>query len=60
MRKQREKKLQNLRKQMKQYNIILASKSPRRRELLAGLGLQFTVKVIPVNAAAPEFIKLTT
>ncbi|MDY3283312.1 MAG: Maf-like protein [Prevotella sp.] len=32
---------------MKQYNIILASKSPRRRELLAGLGLQFTVKVIP-------------
>ena len=32
---------------MKQYNIILASKSPRRRELLAGLGLQFTVKTIP-------------
>lgn len=28
------------------YNIILSSKSPRRRELLAGLGLDFTVKVI--------------
>ena len=28
------------------YNIILASNSPRRRELLAGLGLDFTVKVI--------------
>ena len=31
---------------MKQYNIILSSKSPRRRELLAGLGLEFEVKVI--------------
>ena len=29
------------------YKIILASKSPRRRELLAGLGLDFEVKVIP-------------
>lgn len=28
------------------YRIILASNSPRRRELLAGLGLDFTVKVI--------------
>ena len=31
---------------MKQYNIILSSKSPRRRELLAGLGLEFEVKVV--------------
>ena len=28
------------------YRIILASNSPRRRELLAGLGMDFTVKVI--------------
>lgn len=28
------------------YKIILASNSPRRRKLLAGLGLDFTVKVI--------------
>jgi septum formation protein len=28
------------------YKIILASNSPRRRELLGGLGLDFTVKVI--------------
>lgn len=28
------------------YNIILGSNSPRRRELLAGLGLDFEVKVL--------------
>lgn len=28
-------------------NIILASNSPRRRELLAGLGLDFEVRVLP-------------
>ena len=28
------------------YKIVLASNSPRRRELLAGLGVDFTVKVI--------------
>lgn len=29
------------------YNIILASQSPRRQELLSGLDIPFTVKVIP-------------
>lgn len=29
------------------YHIILASNSPRRRELLAGLNLPYTVKVLP-------------
>ena len=32
---------------LKGYNIILASNSPRRRELLGGLGLKFEVKVLP-------------
>ena len=35
--------LENLQK----YHIILASNSPRRRELLGGLGIPFEVKVLP-------------
>ena len=31
---------------IKKYNVILASNSPRRKELLAGLGIDFKVKVI--------------
>ena len=31
---------------MVDYRIILASNSPRRRELLAGLGLEFEVRVL--------------
>lgn len=32
-------------KNQKQYKLVLASNSPRRRELLAGLGLPFEVRV---------------
>jgi septum formation protein len=32
---------------LKKYHIILASNSPRRRELLVGLGIDFEVKVLP-------------
>lgn len=35
--------LDNLRK----YRLVLASNSPRRRELLAGLGVSFEVRVLP-------------
>lgn len=41
-------------KKMK-YKIILASNSPRRRELLAGLDIPFQVKVLPgVSESYPE------
>ncbi len=40
------------------YKIILASNSPRRRELLAGLGLDFTVKVISgIDESWPEELR---
>lgn len=32
---------------LKQYHIVLASNSPRRRELLTGLGVDFEVRVLP-------------
>lgn len=43
--------LDNLRK----YKIVLASNSPRRRSLLAGLDLDFTVRVIPgIDESYPD------
>ena len=40
---------------MKAKKIILASNSPRRRELLAGLDISFEVKVIPgIDESYPE------
>lgn len=32
---------------LKKYKIILASNSPRRRELLSGLGVDYEVKIVP-------------
>ena len=32
---------------LKKYHIILASNSPRRRELLGGLGIDYEVKTLP-------------
>ena len=41
-----------------QLNIILGSQSPRRKELLAGLDLQFTTKVIPgLEETYPDTLK---
>jgi septum formation protein len=41
-------------KNLDPYRIILASASPRRKELLAGLGIPFEVMVRPVNEDAPQ------
>lgn len=38
------------------YTIILASNSPRRKELLAGLGIDFIIKIKEVNEEYPEFM----
>jgi septum formation protein len=38
----------------KQYNVILASGSPRRRELLQMLGIDFTVKTKPTDEVYPD------
>lgn len=39
---------------LKKYNIILASKSPRRQELLKGIGLEFNVLTKEVDESYPE------
>lgn len=37
------------------YHIILASQSPRRRELLAGLGVEFEVRTLPdIDESYPD------
>lgn len=40
-----------------QKNIILASQSPRRKELLSSLGLDFTVEVKDVKETFPETMR---
>lgn len=40
-------------KNLESYNVILASKSPRRQELLKGMGIDFTVMATDVNESYP-------
>lgn len=40
---------------LKKYKVILASNSPRRKELLAGLGVEYEVRTLPdVDESYPE------
>jgi septum formation protein len=39
---------------LKNFNIILASQSPRRKELLAGLNLPFTIKALDIDESYPD------
>ena len=41
---------------LKNYNIILASSSPRRQQFLRDLGLQFTVQIIDVKEVYPKYL----
>lgn len=40
---------------LKKYKVVLASNSPRRKELLSGLGIQYEVKTLPdIDESFPE------
>jgi septum formation protein len=46
-------------KNLEQYEIILASKSPRRQQLLSDLGLKFTVQSMDIPEEFPEGLSMT-
>ena len=43
---------------LKKFNIVLASNSPRRKELMSGLGVDYVVKTLPdVDASYPDTLQ---
>lgn len=45
----------NMLDNLKKYKVVLASNSPRRKELLSGLGIQYEVKTLPdIDESFPE------
>ncbi|MBW7848507.1 MAG: septum formation protein Maf [Bacteroidales bacterium] len=45
--------------QLKSYNVVLASKSPRRQELLKGMGLDFSVLTKDLDEFFPDHLPPT-
>ncbi|MCQ2318693.1 MAG: Maf family nucleotide pyrophosphatase [Bacteroidales bacterium] len=43
---------------LKKYNVVLASKSPRRQELLKGIGVDFTILTKDVDESYPSRLPL--
>ena len=45
---------------LKKYNIVIASNSPRRKELMSGLGVDYVVKTLPdVDESYPDTLQGT-
>ncbi len=42
---------------LQSYQIVLGSASPRRKELLAGLGFEFDVQTIDVDESYPNYLR---
>lgn len=45
---------------LQRYNVILGSGSPRRSELLSGMGLSYEVRVSDIDETVPDDIPLAT
>ena len=46
-----------LKEKLKDYNLILASGSPRRQEFFKGLGLDFEIRLKPIKEEYPEKLR---
>ena len=46
-----------LQQKLKDYNIILASGSPRRQEFFKGLGIDFEIRIRPIVENFPDHLK---
>ena len=43
---------------LKKYKVILASNSPRRKELLSGLGVDYEIRTLPdVDESYPDTLR---
>ena len=43
---------------LKDYKVVLASNSPRRKELLSGLGVEYSIKTLPdINETFPDSLQ---